>query len=158
MRCCPVTTCAGELQTNGSAPFKGRGYLFPLLCSTSLRPQTGFQCPPLLRSSFPGLAQLNYICYGSFRICCQHLEKKQVSENSNTAFATDVRTVLGFLAASVVKNLPANAGDLGSIPGSRSLPWRRRWQPTPIFLPGESQGQRSLAGYSPWGHKRFGHN
>ena len=31
--------------------------------------------------------------------------------------------------------------------------WRRKWQPTPIFLPGESHGQRSLAGYSPWGHK-----
>ena len=34
-------------------------------------------------------------------------------------------------------------------------PWRRAWQPTPVFLPGESQGQRSLAGYSPWGRKQF---
>ena len=33
------------------------------------------------------------------------------------------------------------------------IPWRRAWQPTPVFLPGESHGQRSLAGYSPWGHK-----
>ena len=32
------------------------------------------------------------------------------------------------------------------------IPWRRAWQPTPVFLPGESQGQRSLAGYSSWGH------
>ena len=31
--------------------------------------------------------------------------------------------------------------------------WRRAWQPTPVFLPGESRGQRSLVGYSPWGHK-----
>ena len=31
------------------------------------------------------------------------------------------------------------------------IPWRRAWQPTPVFLPGESHGQRSLAGYSPWG-------
>ena len=31
--------------------------------------------------------------------------------------------------------------------------WRRAWQPTPVFLPGESHGQRSLTGYSPWGHK-----
>ena len=29
--------------------------------------------------------------------------------------------------------------------------WRRKWQPTPVFLPGESHGQRSLVGYSPWG-------
>ena len=39
-------------------------------------------------------------------------------------------------------------------PGFNSLvgkiPWRRKWQPTPVFLPGESHGQRSLAGYSPW--------
>ena len=33
------------------------------------------------------------------------------------------------------------------------IPWRRKCQPTPVFLPGKSQGQRSLAGYSPWGHK-----
>ena len=31
-------------------------------------------------------------------------------------------------------------------------PWRREWQPTPVFSPGESHGQRSLVGYSPWGH------
>ena len=33
------------------------------------------------------------------------------------------------------------------------IPWRRGWQPAPVFLPGESHGHRSLAGYSPWGHK-----
>ena len=33
------------------------------------------------------------------------------------------------------------------------IPWRRKWQPTPVVLPGEFHGQRSLAGYSPWGHK-----
>ena len=38
-------------------------------------------------------------------------------------------------------------------PWVRKVPWRRKWQPTPVFLPGESHGQRSLAGYSPWGHK-----
>ena len=42
--------------------------------------------------------------------------------------------------------------DADSIPGSvRSQ--RRAWPPTPVFLPGESHGQRSLVGYSPWGHK-----
>ena len=33
------------------------------------------------------------------------------------------------------------------------IPWRRKWQPTPVFLPGEFHGQRSLVGYGPWGHK-----
>ena len=51
----------------------------------------------------------------------------------------------------VVNNLLANAGDirdLGSIPGLGRL-WSREWQPTPVFLPGESHGQRNLVGYSP---------
>ena len=41
----------------------------------------------------------------------------------------------------------------GFNPWSRKIPWRRKWQPTPIFLPGAFQGQRSLAVYSPWGHE-----
>ena len=57
------------------------------------------------------------------------------------------------LVALVVKNLPANAGDLrdaGSIPGEvGKISWRRGWQPGPVFLPGEAHGQRSLAGYGP---------
>ena len=54
----------------------------------------------------------------------------------------------------VVKNSPANAGDIrdvGSIPGN--IPWSRKWQLAPVFLPGESHGQRSLAGYSLRGHQ-----
>ena len=43
-------------------------------------------------------------------------------------------------------------------PWGRKLPWRGKWQPSPVFLPGKSHGQRSLAGYSPWGRKRVGHN
>ena len=38
----------------------------------------------------------------------------------------------------------------GLDPWVRKIPWRKKWQPTPVFLPGESHGQRSLAGYSPW--------
>ena len=45
------------------------------------------------------------------------------------------------------KESTCNAGDTGEIH------WRRAWQPTPVLLPGESHGQRSLAGYSPWGPK-----
>jgi len=56
--------------------------------------------------------------------------------------------------ALVVKNLPANAGDIRDAthplgPWIRKIPWRKAWRPIPVFLPGESHGQRSLAGYSP---------
>ena len=58
--------------------------------------------------------------------------------------------------ALLVKNALANAGDLRDVTlilWFRKIPWRRAWQPTPVFLPGESHRQRSLAGYSAWGCK-----
>ena len=53
------------------------------------------------------------------------------------------------------KESACNAGDPGSIPDFwvGKIPWRRKWQPTPVLLPGESHGWRSLVGYSLWGHK-----
>ena len=58
--------------------------------------------------------------------------------------------VLGFPGGSVVKNLPVNAGDVGSSLGWED-PLEKEWQPTPVFLPGKFHGQRRLVGYSPWG-------
>ena len=57
----------------------------------------------------------------------------------------------------VVSNLPAIAGDTrhGFDPGVGKIPWRRAWQSTPAFLPGESHGQRSLGGYSLHGHEEL---
>ena len=57
----------------------------------------------------------------------------------------------------VVKNLPANAGDTedeGSILGWED-PWSRKWQSTPLFLPRNVHGQRRFVGYSPWNHKEW---
>ena len=62
--------------------------------------------------------------------------------------------------ALVVKNSPApcrRCRRRGFGPWIRKISWREAWQPTPVFLPGESRGQKSLAGYSPWGC-RVGHN
>ena len=56
-----------------------------------------------------------------------------------------------------VKNPPANAEDSEFDPWVRKIPWKRAWQPTPVFLPGESHGQRSLVGYSPQGPQRVRH-
>ena len=54
--------------------------------------------------------------------------------------------------AQSVKNLPAMWETwIQSLIGK--IPWRRAGQPTPVFLPGESHGQRSLVDYSPWGHR-----
>ena len=56
------------------------------------------------------------------------------------------------LVARQVKNLPAS-GRPGFNPWVVKIPWRRSWHSTPVFLAGESHGQRSLAGCSPWGCK-----
>ena len=65
------------------------------------------------------------------------LEMQQLAMHINSIWASPV--------ARVVKNLAVNAGDIRvvcSIPGSGRFPWRRAWQPTPVFLPGKSHGQK----------------
>ena len=56
------------------------------------------------------------------------------------------------------KEIRLQCGRLGLDPWVGNSPWRRKWKPTPVFLSGEFHGQRRLVGYSPWDHKRFGHN
>ena len=68
------------------------------------------------------------------------------------------RVCEGFPGGSVVKNLSANAADTSFNPWVGKIPWRRKWQPTPVFLSGKSHEQRSLAGYSPRGCKRVRHS
>ena len=58
--------------------------------------------------------------------------------------------ILGFPGGSAGKESACNAGDPGFDSWLGKIPWRRKWQPTPAFLPGESHGQRSLVAYSPW--------
>ena len=63
-----------------------------------------------------------------------------------------------FTSYSVVgKESACNAGDTRDRfdPWVGKVPWRRKWQPTSVFLPGKFHGQRSLAGYSPCGHKEI---
>ena len=58
--------------------------------------------------------------------------------------------VVGFPGGAKIKNLPNNvANSFDALVGK--IPWRRKWQPTPVFLPRKSRGQRGLVGYSPWG-------
>ena len=62
--------------------------------------------------------------------------------------------------ALVVKNLPASVGRHKRwkfSPGVGKIPWKRARQSTPVVLLGESHGQRSLVGYSPWGHIELEH-
>ena len=65
---------------------------------------------------------------------------------------------ISYLGDEVLKNLPANTGDVGD-PGSnpwvRKIAWNRKWQPIPVFLPGKFHEQRSLVGYTSWSRKEL---
>ena len=65
-----------------------------------------------------------------------------------------LRCLMGFPGGSDGKKSACNTGDLGSIPELGRSP-REEWQPIPVFLTGESHGQKSLVGYSPWGCKEL---
>ena len=87
--------------------------------------------------------------WGGGSVCLSFLPKNNwifiISENGE-----------GFPGGSVRKESACNWRRRFN-PWVGKIHWRRKWQPTPLFLPGEFLGQRSLAGYSPWGH-RVRHN
>ena len=66
-----------------------------------------------------------------------------------------IAILMNFPGGSDGKNICLQCGRPGFKPWVGKIPWRRKWQPTPVFLPGKSHGRMSLAGYSPWGFKEL---
>ena len=93
----------------------------------------------------------NLLCMAFSTMVVLAFQKDGAEMSSARLFLTEWASQLGRSSGS--KESACNAGDLGSIPGLGRFPWRRKWQPTPVFLPGKSHGWRSPAGYSPLGHK-----
>ena len=60
---------------------------------------------------------------------------------------------MGFLGGSMLKNLPASAGGMSSTHDPGRFPWKRKWQPTPVVLPGNSMTKESGRLHCPWGRK-----
>ena len=98
----------------------------------------------------------------SFRPCPQGLHFENTHTHTHTHTHSPGSLIMKGLPRCLSgKNLPDNAGDTGvadSNSGSGKIPESRKCQPTPLFLPGKSPGQRSLVGYSPWGSQRVRHN
>ena len=65
---------------------------------------------------------------------------------------------MGFLGNSAGKESACNAGDMGLVPWVRKIPWRRAWQPTPVFLPGESAWTEEPGMLQSMGSQRVGYN
>ena len=98
---------------------------------------------PFLPPSFPP----------SIFILCIPYSRPHVGR-AKTYMMMSAAQVWASLVAQRIKCLPAMQ-ETRFDPWVGKIPWRREWQPSPVLLPGESHGQRSLAGYSPWGHKEL---
>ena len=66
---------------------------------------------------------------------------------------TYLSIIPGFPGGSDGKSICLHGGRTGLDSWVRKMPWRRKWQPTPVLLPGKFHGWRSLVGYNPWGRK-----
>ena len=78
----------------------------------------------------------------------------RIRQPKDWSFSFSIVLPRASLVTQSVKNLPAVQETQVRFLGWED-PRRRKWQPTPVFLPGESHGQKILAGYSPWGHKSW---
>ena len=96
------------------------------------------------------------LAFGVISFDCQLFIKVILQMMSNTLFRELLEQLIedewASLIAQSVNHLPAMK-ETGFNSLVRKIPWRRKWQSAPVFLSGVSHGQRSLAAYSPWGHK-----
>ena len=89
-------------------------------------------------------------------LCSLHALPNLLLKHRKLNALPKVTQLSGFPGGAVVKNPPANKRRCRRCsfdPWVRKIPWRRKWQPTLVFLPGKSHRQRNLAGYSSWGYK-----
>ena len=78
--------------------------------------------------------------------------------HSLETYVPSLRTQSGLLRWLSGKEPTCQCRRCGFDPWIGKVPWKRKLQPTPVFLPGKSHGQRGLVGYSPWGHKKIWHD
>ena len=128
---------------------------------TGLRTSTDPDCPArsLLyhnSTSFPVTALFSPVTNNILhnvggRRCVRQGSQLQTRESTANNTSSSSNSVLPCWFSG--KESAWQCGRLEFYPWVGKMPWRREWQPTPVFLPGKSHGQRSLAGYSPWDHK-----
>ena len=112
----------------------------------------------MFSSHFLASFSINVCSYSFKNIILKSIDQLSKYRTKAIKFSERLPHAMGVPGGSVVKNPPANTGDvvwsLGQEdPWVRKIPWERKWQPTPVFLPGKSHGQRSLVVYSPWSHR-----
>ena len=104
--------------------------------------------------TLPGLVGL--LMAGQLGSRSERLQRtsRKLCHRSGPRLRGQTLSLRGFPGAQTVKN-PVQCRRPGFSPWVGKIPWRREWLPTPVSLAGESHGQRSLVGYSPWGRKEW---
>ena len=121
------------------------------------------QCKEFLQLPFVGLLVHVYVKCGCHpaptwrRINAWEMQEGQLP-NCNLRLTLDYFCIYVLHWWLRGKESTCNAGDAGSDPWVGKILWRSKWLPTPVFLLGKFNGQRSLMGYSPWGCKRVRHD
>ena len=125
----------------------------PLSLGNSPGTNTGVSGYALLQGIFPiqgsnpSLLHCRWILY-------QRATREGIDHFSNTPRSLSVRKPCGANDKDATASTTASHCHCGFNPRVRKIPQRRKWQPTPVFLPGEFHGQRILVGYSPMGSQR----
>ena len=117
---------------------------------TSLRKQIFLGHPNYLIFHLFSSFSNSTIRYFNYKICQVNLKQAHVSKRA----MPDLNIVFiqsGFPGGSVGKESACQCTRRRFDPWFRKIPWRGKWQPTPVLLPGKSHGQRRLVGYRPWG-------
>ena len=119
--------------------------------------QAGLSAPA--HNSYSNPVAFSNLCWRVYSSLIEHVKFKTISWHSSHQLGLHIawkiwrqRPPRASLVAPMVKNPPAKQ-ETWFYPWVGKIPWRRAWQPSPVLLPGESHGQRSLAGCSQQGHK-----
>ena len=154
-----VTACSVcEVQmSHGSQTLENTAIFPPVSACTTpplrkrlLRPQTSVTCLSYVvcQSSALDLCNPDYTCNSLFSTCLS--EKAMAPHSSTRAWKIQWTEEPGGLQS--MGSLRVGPDWVTSLSLFTFTHWRRKWQPTPVFLPGESQGQQSLVGCRLWGH------
>ena len=126
----------------------------PILCNPIDKNPPGSPVPGILQARTLEWVAISFSNAWKWKVKEKSLSRVQLLVTPWTA-ANQAPPLMGFSRQQYWSGVPlpspsCNAGEPNSIPGL--IPWRKGWQSTPVFLPEESHGQRSLVGCSPWGH------
>ena len=121
------------------------GCCFCFVSISSFFPELSLHWSPVV---YWAPTNLGSSCFSLLSFCCSYCSWGSQGRNTEVVCHSIMDKWLPWWLREV-RHLPTMQ-ETGFNPWVRKISWRRKWQPTPVFLPGKSHGQRHLVGYSPW--------